>query len=66
MTDTVNITINRDDLFSLIAATDNYRGRWFDNWLESNNVVDRLVYDRVKELCNTIKEQTGENAELAA
>ena len=66
MNDKITITINRDDLFSLIAATDNYRSHWFDNWLESNNVVDRLVYDRVKELCNTIKEQTGENTQLAA
>lgn len=66
MNDKITITIDRNDLFSLIVATDNYRSHWFDNWLESNNVVDRLVYDRVKELCNTIKEQTGENTELAA
>ena len=66
MNDKITITIDRNDLFSLIVATDNYRSHWFDNWLESNNVVDRLVYDRVKELCNTIKEQTGENTQLAA
>mgnify|MGYP000043353463 CR=1 FL=1 len=65
MNDKITITINRDDLFSLIAATDNYRSHWFENWLESDDVVDRLVYDRIKGLCNTIKEQTDENAQLA-
>ena len=66
MTDTVNITIDRNDLFSLIAATDNYRSHWFDNWLESNSSVDQLVYERVKELCNTIKDQVDEQTKLAA
>ena len=66
MTDTVNITINRNDLFSLIVATDNYRSHWFDNYLEELNPVDKIVYDRVVDLCQSIKEQVNDYTQLDA
>lgn len=66
MTTQTTITVDTDKLSSLSYALDMYRSHWFDNYLEELNPVDKIVYDRVVELCQSIKEQVNDYTQLDA
>ena len=60
------ITVDTNQLHSLLFAVDMYRSHWFDNYLKELNVVDKIVYERAVELCQSIKEQVNDHAQLDA
>ena len=66
MTTQTTITVDTDQLNSLYFALDMYRSHWFDNYLEELNPVDKIVYDRVVDLCQSIKEQVNDYTQLDA
>ena len=66
MTTQTTITVDTDKLGSLYFALDMYRSHWFDNYLEELNPVDKIVYDRVEQLFESIKEQVNDYAQLDA
>ena len=66
MTTQTTITVDTDKLHSLLFAVDMYRSHWFDNYLEELNEVDKIVYERTVKLCQSIKEQVNDHAQLDA
>ena len=66
MTTQTTITVDTDKLHSLLFAVDMYRSHWFDNYLEELNEVDKIVYERTVKLCQSIKEQVDDHAQLDA